>query len=126
MKTYCLLLTFFFINFCYGQNDKAKKIAEQPRYTPTWLNPNVFQPAQISQYIRRMLQDKAGNIWFGTNGDGVCRYDGKSFVYFTTKEGLAGDAVRAMLQDEKGIIWFATSGGISKYDPSGTDRKSVV
>ena len=50
-------------------------------------------PAQISQYIRRMFQDKAGNIWFGTNDEGVCRYDGHSLKYFSTAEGLAGSAV---------------------------------
>lgn len=40
--------------------------------------------------IRCMLQDKSGNIWFGTEGGGVSKYDGKSFIHFTEKEDLSG------------------------------------
>ncbi|MCX6312891.1 MAG: hypothetical protein NT084_14805 [Bacteroidetes bacterium] len=42
--------------------------------------------------IRCMLQDKSGNLWFGTDG-GVSKYDGKSFTHFTEKEGL-GDSTQ--------------------------------
>lgn len=72
--------------------------------------------AQISQYIPGVFQDKAGNFWFGTNGDGVCRYDRTSLTYFTKKEGLGGNAVRSIVQDKNGNIWFATNGGVSRYD----------
>jgi hypothetical protein len=34
-----------------------------------------------------MIEDKKGNLWFG--GDGLCRYDGKTFTRFTAKDGLA-------------------------------------
>lgn len=71
---------------------------------------------QISQYVRRLFQDKAGNYWFGTNDEGVCRYDGKEFVYLSKKDGLAGNAVRGILQDDAGHVWFATDGGVSRYD----------
>ena len=30
-----------------------------------------------------MLEDRAGNIWFGSVDAGVCRYDGKTFKSFT-------------------------------------------
>ena len=36
--------------------------------------------------VARIIEDKKGNLWFG--GDGLCRYDGKSFTRFTTKDGL--------------------------------------
>lgn len=62
------------------------------------VTPGVKEPEQISQYIRRMLQDRDGNIWFGTNGDGVCRYDGKTLRYFNHGDGFKGEAVRGMLQ----------------------------
>src|SRR5947209_7258290 len=75
-------------------------------------DPNI----QISQYIRRMLQDSKGNIWFGTNGDGVARYDGKTLTYFTRNDGFCGNTVRGMLEDKKGNVWFATSGGVCRYD----------
>jgi ligand-binding sensor domain-containing protein len=41
------------------------------------------QGSQKSDNIGCSLQDKAGNLWFGTTGEGVYRYDGKSFRQFT-------------------------------------------
>lgn len=73
------------------------------------------QAPQISAYVRRVLEDRDGSLWFGTNDEGVCRYDGTSLTYFGPREGLAGSAVRGILQDHAGVIWFATEGGVSRY-----------
>ncbi len=63
------------------------------------------------------MQDKFGNLWLGTGGGGLCKYDGKSFTHFTEKEGLSNDNILSMHEDRKGNIWFATfGGGITKYD----------
>jgi ligand-binding sensor domain-containing protein len=62
------------------------------------------------------LQDKAGNIWFGTTGSGVYRYDGKLFYNYTTKDGLNSNAVWSILEDKSGNIWFGTSDGICRFD----------
>jgi len=70
----------------------------------------------VSEFVRKMYQDKSGNYWFGTNGDGLIRYDGKSFEKFTINEGFGGTAVRGIAEDQAGNIWFGTSGGLSKYD----------
>lgn len=71
---------------------------------------------QISQYIRRMFQDRDGNIWFGTTGDGVARWNGSSLTYFTTAEGLSGNWISSMAQDAQGDLWFGTGGGVSCYN----------
>ncbi len=71
---------------------------------------------QISEYVREVFQDRDGNFWFGTNGDGVCRYDGKSLTYLSVEEGFGGRAVRGILQDRAGVMWFATNGGVSRYE----------
>jgi ligand-binding sensor domain-containing protein len=78
----------------------------------------LLQPetTQVSQYIRRMFQDEAGNIWFGTNDDGVVRYDGKSFRNFTARGGLPDDDVWSLLLDRSGILWIGTASGVSRYD----------
>jgi hypothetical protein len=67
--------------------------------------------------IRYMLQDKSGNLWFGTQGGGVSKYDGQSFTHFTEKEGLSNNLVSSILEDKNGNLWFGTQGGgVSKYD----------
>jgi len=63
------------------------------------------------------IKDKRGNLWFGTNGGGISRYDGKAFVNYTTEQGLGNNGVNCMLQDESGNLWFGTSGGgVSRFD----------
>ncbi|MCB9851609.1 MAG: hypothetical protein H6819_00830 [Phycisphaerales bacterium] len=70
---------------------------------------------QISEYIREVFQDRDGVYWFGTNGDGLARYDGESLKYISVKDGLAGSAIRGILQAPDGAMWFATEGGVSRY-----------
>lgn len=73
-------------------------------------------PDPISDFIRRIHQDKQGDLWLGTNGDGVVRYDGKFFDFFSLNQGFGGTAVREILEDQAGNLWFGTNGGVSKYD----------
>ncbi len=36
--------------------------------------------------VYNIYKDRKGNIWFGTNPVGVCRYDGKSFEWITEED----------------------------------------
>jgi hypothetical protein len=56
----------------------------------------------ISAFVRRIFQDQSGNLWFGTNGDGIVRYDGDSLEYFSINEGFGGVAVRGIVEDQEG------------------------
>jgi ligand-binding sensor domain-containing protein/serine phosphatase RsbU (regulator of sigma subunit) len=86
------------------------------------INPKSFSTFKTLQglkhnNIRCMLQDKSGNLWFGTWGGGVSKYDGKYFTHYTKKEGLSSDFIWSMLEDKDGNIWFGTwGGGACKYD----------
>ncbi len=105
------------VNVTRGSIQGFQTIGNEPIkiYGPV---PDPYLDGQISAYVRRIFQDKNGNLWFGTNFDGVCRYDGKSLTYFTTTEGFSGNAVRGIIADESGNLWFATDGGVCRYDIS--------
>ena len=62
-----------------------------------------------------VLEDRHGNLWFATPDSGVYCYNGKTFQHFTTREGLANNAVMCIYEDKAGIIWFG-GGGLSRYD----------
>lgn len=67
--------------------------------------------------VRCMLVDQLGNLWLGTDGGGVSKFDGYSFSHFTVKSGLRNNIVRCIIQDKCGDLWFGTDGGgVSKYD----------
>ena len=53
-------------------------------------------------FIRYILEDKTGNLWFGTDEGGVSKYDGKSFTNYTTAQGLANNTVWSILEDKDG------------------------
>ena len=85
-------------------------------------NPNSFSSFSKLQGLKHggiscILEDKYGNLWFGTAGGGVSKYDGQHFTHFTDKQGLSNNFVRCILEDKFGNIWFGTAGGgVSKYD----------
>ncbi len=68
------------------------------------------------------LQDRDGNLWFSTGGEGVYRFDGKSFTNFTTKDGLCDNDVGDIIQCKSGNILIGTKSGICMYDGKNFSR----
>jgi signal transduction histidine kinase/ligand-binding sensor domain-containing protein len=67
--------------------------------------------------ITSSLTDASGNIWFGTWGGGISKFDGISFTTFNTAHGLSNNLVHCLAQDADGNIWIGTEGGgVSIYD----------
>lgn len=69
--------------------------------------------------VRKILQDKSGQMWFATVGSGVARYDGQSMATFSRRDGLTEDDVRVVHTTADGSIWFAhqpRTGGLGHFD----------
>jgi ligand-binding sensor domain-containing protein len=122
---YPLLLVLAFLTSCNGQTQtqpptETPSPTENQRVTKTTHigQPKLIntQGTQANNNVHCGLQDKAGNLWFGTTGSGVYRYDGKLFYNYTTKDGLISDNVWSILEDKSGNIWFGTTEGICRYD----------
>jgi ligand-binding sensor domain-containing protein len=63
-----------------------------------------------------MMQDKAGNLLFGS-GYGLSKYDSKSITTWSMAQGLITNSVISLAEDSKGNIWFGTyEGGLSRFD----------
>lgn len=78
---------------------------------------NFTNKEDLMRYrVFSMVEDRKGNIWFGTIGAGVYKYDGKTFQQYTTKDGLVNDDVTCIIEDKAGNIWFGTGEGISVFD----------
>ena len=54
------------------------------------------------------MEDKNGNLWFGTAGGGTSKYNGKYFLNYTTVQGLAFKTVNVIYEDKAVNIWFGT------------------
>ena len=85
-------------------------IADPSRKTSKWLQPEIFNGADIT----RIVADAAGKIWFGTSDGDVMCYDnqGKFRKVFNTKS-----PVTFLMIDNRQMMWISTANnGLFYYD----------
>lgn len=63
--------------------------------------------------ISCLAEDKKGNIWLGTNGNGVFIFDEKESRCISATDGLRSNYCYLLSCDEAGNIWVGHRGGIS-------------
>ena len=116
------LILSVFITICNGQVKTSSDTvnANQSKTNlilqPTFNDPLFFIDGQLCQHIRKIFQDKSGNLWFGTNVYNLMRYDGDTLEYFSEKDGLGGGRITGIVEDKKGNIWLGTYKGLTKFD----------
>ncbi|OFY86988.1 MAG: hypothetical protein A3F72_02180 [Bacteroidetes bacterium RIFCSPLOWO2_12_FULL_35_15] len=60
--------------------------------------------------------DSRGNVWFGSIGDGLVRYNGTSFQKIILPESVQNDFLGSIAEDKKGNLWLATLHGMLKIE----------
>jgi ligand-binding sensor domain-containing protein len=58
----------------------------------------------------RLYEDRAGNLWINTEGQGVTRYKDEVFTTYTTADGLPSNQVSMMYEDPAGNLRAQTDG----------------
>lgn len=71
---------------------------------------------ELGRNIMLVYQDKKNNYWFGSWQDGLYKYNGKTILHFTTKNGLPNNRIDEIKEDNSGNVYFNTSSGIVKFD----------
>ena len=66
--------------------------------------------------VYAICEDARGVLWFGTQGGGISKFDGISFVNLTSRDGLVNDYIGVIQEDQNGNIWIGTDGGVSRFD----------
>jgi ligand-binding sensor domain-containing protein len=97
----------------YSQQEKGLQ-----NFAATAIQPKLIKTQGSSEHdnIHAMLQDRNGDLWFATTGEGVYRYNDKGFIQYTQKDGLSSNAIYSMIEDPSGTIWFGTDKGACRYD----------
>ncbi|WP_461100190.1 ligand-binding sensor domain-containing protein [Telluribacter humicola] len=118
-QAFAFLSMIIFGTSCNGQVQKdlpKEKVSEskiiaagQPKLIKT-------QGSQKSDNVNSSLQDKAGNLWFGTTKEGLYKYDGKAFTQFTVANGLISNGISSIVEDKDGKLWIGTEDGLCLYD----------
>lgn len=79
-------------------------------------------PGSISHdEVHDLLEDRKGNLWVGTavglnrvlvGADGTVR-----FARYTTRDGMADDAVATVQEDLDGRLWISSTSGLTRFEP---------
>lgn len=110
--------TDLWFKYSYGNTGKVYRYDGTTLFELQFPNP----PNLSNQFdIYSIYKDRKGNIWFGTNPVGVCRYDGKSFEWITEEDvtefrNEGANGVRSITEDKNGDFWFNTENRYSVYD----------
>ncbi len=90
------------------------------------LNPDTrqvtpWQPtiASTPQHIRDAHKDSQGNLWLGTEGQGLALYDAdkKQFSFVSVADGLLSNNIVSVTEDKDQRLWLGSPIGLSRYDP---------
>ncbi|MBN1873186.1 MAG: hypothetical protein JXA33_03080 [Anaerolineae bacterium] len=78
--------------------------------------------------IRVLYGDSAGQLWIGTYGGGVAKYEPETdqLIYYhdlnaPESAGVHGNKVYMIYEDRAGVIWLGTGGGLLRYRPESDD-----
>ena len=114
----------------------------------TWNGVSVIRPDGkiLKQYFSRHANDKHfnymairviytdhfGNMWIGTNGEGLKKYDiktGKFHTYLSQTQNissLSSDYITSIFQDNLNNLWIGTLNGLEKYNPRKNNFTRIV
>ncbi|HET9430069.1 MAG TPA: two-component regulator propeller domain-containing protein, partial [Chitinophagaceae bacterium] len=92
-------------------------------YQMVYFRNNPFDPNSLSvDQLESICIDSSGNLWIGTYGAGLDRYDPVTgtFTHFrhnpNDPSSLADDTVSVLLTDKNGTLWVGSQ-GLSRFDP---------
>jgi signal transduction histidine kinase/ligand-binding sensor domain-containing protein len=72
---------------------------------------------EASLQVKSLYNDRDGQLWFGTNGQGVVRYKDRLVRMFTTADGLPSNVTMTVLSGSDGKLWVGSNcGGLSWFD----------
>ena len=90
-------------------------------------HPPAATATELGTHIMCIHQAADSALWFGSDGQGIYRSDGKSLVRFTTDHGLTGNNIRSIQEDRSGNIFvFADPGVVCRFDGRGFERVPVL
>lgn len=106
---FCSLLTF--LTSCNGQTTPS---VISDKSSPFIAIGDTVK--ELGNNIMLVYQDTKNNYWFGSNIDGVYRFDGKTIIHFTIKDGLSHNRIDEIKEDQSGNIYFTTGKGICQFN----------
>jgi signal transduction histidine kinase/ligand-binding sensor domain-containing protein/ActR/RegA family two-component response regulator len=73
-----------------------------------------LQPVHL--WIRALCGTSGGELWVGSYGGGLARYNNGTFTFYSNENGLSSNMIWCLLEDRDGSLWIGTEGGgLNRY-----------
>ena len=108
----CSFFTLLFFLFAACNAHESAQTTENNNFDST--AGEVVSTLGASIFI--IFQDRQNTYWFGSNDNGVYRYDGNIIKHYSTNHGLLSNQIREIQEDKFGNIYFTTLNGINRFD----------
>jgi len=87
------------------------------------LTPDIEEPPTAIRGVKglvvSLLEDRDGNIWAGTWGQGLFRVTDRGVDGWTARDGLPENFIRTLAEDQEGDLWIGMrSGGLGGWKDS--------
>ena len=92
------------------------------KYRPSENKFENYRMPHLTTYFNTtcLLDDKKGNIWFGTDHGGIYKYimsESRMVYYDLIRYGISSNTISCFYEDSRGRIWAGTwGGGIALFD----------
>lgn len=74
--------------------------------------------------VNDIVQDSGGDLWIGTNGDGIYRYDGSDFIQYDAVQLPDGaEVINKLYLELDGMLFAATKNGLFSIDPADVEQR---
>ncbi|MEM6299388.1 MAG: hypothetical protein AAF740_11935, partial [Bacteroidota bacterium] len=113
MTTKLFLLLSAYLFSCQEAPREKQHEVEIGKQVQVSVTDSVFR---FKGKVLTIFQDSKGSYWIGSKENGLCKYDGGVYTYFTTKDGLASNAVPYIQEDQSGNIWLNNGENITQFD----------
>ena len=66
--------------------------------------------------VMASLEDREGNVWFGTSKGELHKFRNNMFTVFGARDGLSSDYIYAVYEDNRGVLWVGTPEGLNRIE----------
>lgn len=116
LKNYLILILTLFVISCNGQDQTKSVVDETETVSSNQIRIKEKKEINFDIGVYCGYLDSKGILWFGSNGNGLYRYDGTTFTQYIEEKGLSNNQVLSIIEDKENKLWFGTANGMWKYD----------
>lgn len=115
-KLATLILILFLCLGLFSCNETAKNSGSKLQTAQQSTIGKVDSTFHFKDKVNSILEDRNGNFWVGSKENGLCKYNGKNYTYYTTNDGLSSNSILSLQEDKVGSIWFDNRKDIIRFD----------